>query len=48
VFYVKVHDRLLRPLIAANGPPGPLPLRQALRTVESHVQDYIAQACMAA
>ncbi len=47
VFYVKVHDRLLRPLIAANGPPAPLPLRQALRTIERHVEDYVAEARMA-
>jgi hypothetical protein len=48
VFYVKVHDRLLRPLIAANSPPAPLPLRQALRVVERHVEDYIGQARMTA
>ena len=48
VFYVKVHDRLLRPLIAANAPPAPLPLRHALRTIDRHVEDYIAQARMAA
>jgi predicted MarR family transcription regulator len=48
VFYVKVHNRLLRPLIAANSPPAPLPLRQALRTIEHHVEDYIAEARMAA
>ena len=48
VFYVKVHDRLLRPLIAANAPPAPLPLRQALRTIDHHVQDYINEARMTA
>jgi hypothetical protein len=48
VFYVKVHNRLLRPLIAANAPPAPLPLRQALRIIEHHVQDYIAEARMSA
>jgi len=48
VFYVKVHDRLLRPLIAANSPPAPIPLRQALRTIDRHVKDYINQARMAA
>ena len=46
VFYVKVHDRLLRPLLAANSPPAPLPLRNALRTIDLHVDDYIAQARM--
>jgi hypothetical protein len=48
VFYVKVHDRLLRPLIAADRPPAPLPVRQALRVIERHVDDYIATARMAA
>jgi hypothetical protein len=48
VFYVKVHDRLLRSLIAANSPPAPLTLRQALRTLDRHVEDYIAEARMAA
>jgi hypothetical protein len=48
VFYTKVHNRLLRPLIAANAPPAPLPLRQALRTIERHVADYVAEARTAA
>ena len=48
VFYIKVHDRLLRSLIAANSPPAPLTLRQALRTLDRHVEDYIAEARMAA
>jgi Mn-dependent DtxR family transcriptional regulator len=48
IFYVKVHNRLLRPLVPANAPPAPLPLRQALRTIEHHVDDYIAEARMAA
>lgn len=48
VFYVKVHDRLLRPLIAANAPPAPLPLRHALHTIEDHIDEYTAEARMAA
>ena len=48
VFYTKVHDRLLRPLLAADRPPAPLPVRQALRTLDHAVQDYINQARMAA
>src|SRR4051794_17135037 len=48
VFYVKVHDRLLTPLIAANAPPAPLELRQALRTIDRHVNDYTAKARIAA
>jgi hypothetical protein len=44
VFYTKLHNRLLRPLTAANQPSAPLPLRQALRTIDKHVNDYIEQA----
>jgi hypothetical protein len=46
IFYTKVHDRLLRPLIAANAPPAPVELRRALRVVDRHVHDYIEQARM--
>ena len=31
VFYTKLHNRLLRPLMAADQPQAPPPLRQALR-----------------
>ena len=48
VFYTKVHDRLLRPLLAADRPPAPLPVRQALRTLDRAVHDYINNARMAA
>jgi len=44
VFYSKLHNRLLRPLMAANAPPAPLPLRQALRTIDRHIDDYLDQA----
>jgi predicted MarR family transcription regulator len=30
IFYTKLRDRLLRPLLAAHDPPTPLDLRQAL------------------
>jgi len=48
VFYTKLHDRLLRPLTAANNPPAPLPLRQAMRTIDTHFEDYIGQSRLAA
>jgi hypothetical protein len=44
IFYTKVHNRLLRPLLAANAPPAPLPLRQALRTINQHIDEYIHDA----
>ncbi len=40
IFYTKVHDRLLRPLIAADKPPAPPELRQALGTIDRHVHAY--------
>jgi hypothetical protein len=44
IFYTKVHDHLLRPLLAANAPPAPVELRHALTTIDRHVQHYIADA----
>jgi hypothetical protein len=44
IFYTKVHNRLLRPLLAANTPPAPVELRQALRTIDRHVHTYIDDA----
>jgi hypothetical protein len=44
IFYTKVHNRLLRPLLAANTPPAPVELRQALRTIDRHVHSYIDDA----
>jgi hypothetical protein len=44
IFYTKLHDRLLRPLTAADRIPAPLPLRQALRTIDNHISDYIGQS----
>jgi hypothetical protein len=48
IFYTKLHNRLLRPLTAANDPPAPLALRQALRVINHHVDDYIREARMTA
>jgi hypothetical protein len=44
IFYTKVHDRLLRPLIAADTPPAPVELRNAMRVVDRHVRSYIDHA----
>jgi predicted MarR family transcription regulator len=48
IFYTKLHNRLLRPLTAANDPPVPLALRQALRVIDHHIEDYINEARMTA
>ena len=48
IFYTKVHNRLLRPLLAAHDPPAPLPLRQALRVINHHVDHYVTEARVAA
>ena len=48
LFYSKLHNRLLRPLLAADRPPAPLELRRALRVVERTVDDYVASAGIAA
>jgi len=48
VFYTKVHNRLLHPLLAADRPPAPLPVRQALRTLDRAVTDYVSEARMTA
>jgi hypothetical protein len=44
VFYTKLHNRLLRPLMAADQPQAPPELRQALRAIDQHVDDYINHA----
>jgi hypothetical protein len=44
LFYTKVHDRLLVPLLAANIPPAPPPLRAALHAIDQSVRDYIRGA----
>jgi hypothetical protein len=42
IFYTKLHNRLLRPLLAAHDPPAPL--RQALRVINHYIEDYIIEA----
>jgi hypothetical protein len=44
LFYSKVHDRLLHPLLAADTPPAPSKLREALRVIDRSVSDYVRQA----
>src|SRR6202167_2024929 len=44
VFYTKLYNRLLRPLMAADQAQAPPELRQALRAINQHVDDYITRA----
>jgi predicted MarR family transcription regulator len=44
IFYTKVQDRLLRPLLAADRPPATPELRTALATIDRHVHAYIDAA----
>jgi hypothetical protein len=44
VFYTKVHNRLLRPLMAATQPKAPPELRQALHVINQHVDASITRA----
>src|SRR6266498_3655229 len=44
IFYTKVHDRVLRPLMAGDQPQAPPPLRAALRTIDTEVSRRLAAA----
>jgi hypothetical protein len=44
LFYTKVHDQLLAPLLAADAPPALPELRQALGVIDRSVTDYLRQA----
>jgi hypothetical protein len=44
VFYTKVHDRVLAPLFAAGQPQAPPQLRDALRTIEHHIDERLAHS----
>jgi hypothetical protein len=44
LFYTKLHDRLLGPFLAADRPPAPPALRDALGVIDQSVRDYIRQA----
>ena len=44
VFYTKLHNRLLRRLLAADQPQAPPELRTALRAIDQRVSSYITCA----
>jgi hypothetical protein len=43
IFYTKVHDRVLRPVFAAGQPQAPPELTAAMRSIERHLDDRLAQ-----
>jgi hypothetical protein len=47
VFYTKLQNRLLRPLLDADKPPAPTQIHRALRTLETAVTQYIQSARLA-
>ena len=48
VFYTKLHDRLLGPLLATDEPHAPLELRQALRVIDHSIDRSITNARLGA
>ena len=44
IFYTKLHDRLLRPLLATDQPPASPLLRKALHTINIHINEVIDRA----
>jgi len=44
IFYTKLSDRLLRPLLDADRPPAPTELRRALATIDNALDDYVTNA----
>ena len=48
VFYTKLEERVLRPLLDAHAAPAPIEPRQALRTIAHAVADYVTNARLGA
>jgi hypothetical protein len=44
IFYTKVHDRVLAPLLSPDLPPAPQELRSAIATIDHVVKDYVIAA----
>ena len=44
VFYTKLQNRLLRPLLEADKPPAKIEIRRALATLHHAVQEYVENA----
>ena len=44
LFYTKLHDKIFLPLMSADHPPAPNDLRQALTTIDHHINNYLNNA----
>ena len=44
IFYTKVHDRVLRPLLRRHPPNAPPELRAALHTIDQAVDQHLTHA----
>ena len=44
VFYTKVHNRVLKPLLTTSRPQAPPALRAAMNTIDAHVNARLAEA----
>ena len=44
IFYTKVHDRVLTPLFAVSQPQASPKIRSALRIIEQHIDERLAEA----
>ena len=44
IFYTKLHNRLLGPLLAADQPPASIDLRRALGTIDRELDNYLDHA----
>jgi len=47
VFYTKLQNRLLRPLLDTDAPPAKIDIRRALQTLENATTDYTTAARIA-
>jgi hypothetical protein len=44
IFYTKIHNQVLRPLLATTAPQTPPPVRAALRTINHHINAHFTHA----
>jgi hypothetical protein len=44
IFYTKIHNRVLKPILAITAPTTPAPLRAALRTIDQHISARLDDA----